>query len=108
MKLLVTGGARFIGSHLAAGLCRLGRVRVLANFSTGSRENLADINPEPIDSAIVDRDTVRRMEGIDPWPSRRGNGDRAGVRRAAACVRRRQCHRAAAQACGTQLLRRWQ
>lgn len=38
---LVTGGAGFIGSHLAARLLRDGhRVRVLDNLSTGRRENL--------------------------------------------------------------------
>jgi nucleoside-diphosphate-sugar epimerase len=43
MKALVTGGAGFIGSHLASRLVRDGHdVRVLDNFSTGSRSNLAD------------------------------------------------------------------
>jgi len=39
---LVTGGAGFIGSHVAERLLRDGhQVRVLDNFSSGSRENLA-------------------------------------------------------------------
>ncbi len=39
---LVTGGAGFIGSHVAERLLRDGhRVRVLDNFSSGRRENLA-------------------------------------------------------------------
>jgi nucleoside-diphosphate-sugar epimerase len=42
MRTLVTGGAGFIGSHLAGRLLRDGHeVRVLDNFSTGSRPNLA-------------------------------------------------------------------
>jgi UDP-glucose 4-epimerase len=41
MKLLVTGGAGFIGSHIVERLVKEGfEVRVLDNFSTGHRENL--------------------------------------------------------------------
>jgi UDP-glucose 4-epimerase len=44
MKILVTGGAGFIGSHLTERLVREGHdVRVLDNFSTGRKDNLADI-----------------------------------------------------------------
>ncbi len=40
--VLVTGGGGFIGSHVAERLVREGdRVRVLDNFATGNRENLA-------------------------------------------------------------------
>lgn len=41
MKALVTGGAGFIGSHIAEALLARGdSVRVLDNFSTGRRENI--------------------------------------------------------------------
>lgn len=42
MRVLITGGAGFIGSHLAELLLRRGfAIRVLDDFSTGRRENLA-------------------------------------------------------------------
>jgi UDP-glucose 4-epimerase len=43
-RVLITGGAGFIGSHVTAELLRRGNaVRVIDNFSTGSRENLAAV-----------------------------------------------------------------
>lgn len=47
MRALVTGGAGFIGSHLAAHLLERGaHVRVLDNFATGRRSNLASLGPD--------------------------------------------------------------
>ncbi|MCL4866382.1 MAG: SDR family NAD(P)-dependent oxidoreductase, partial [Gemmatimonadales bacterium] len=44
MKCLVTGGAGFIGSHVADRLARDGhRVRVVDNLSTGSEANLESV-----------------------------------------------------------------
>ena len=40
MKVLITGGAGFIGSHLAEELSKNYKVTVLDNFSTGRRKNL--------------------------------------------------------------------
>ncbi len=43
-RILVTGAAGFIGSHVAQSLLRAGhQVRTIDNFSTGSRGNLASI-----------------------------------------------------------------
>ena len=44
MKLLITGGAGFIGSHLSARLIEMGHsVIALDNLSTGSAENIAGL-----------------------------------------------------------------
>ena len=60
---LVTGGAGFIGSSLARALLARGDgVRIVDNFSTGKRENLADIakDIELIEGDIRDRATTAR------------------------------------------------
>ena len=45
MKILVTGGAGFIGSHIAEYLVQRGDdVTILDNFNTGKKDNLAKIN----------------------------------------------------------------
>lgn len=70
-KILVTGGAGFIGSHLAETLLDQGHaVTVLDNFSTGKRENLASFQNHPeftlIEGDIRDLPTCRRAaEGMD-------------------------------------------
>ncbi len=65
---LVTGGAGFIGSHLAEALAGKGvRVRVLDDLSTGRRENIAHLGDrvELIEASILDPDAVREaMEGV--------------------------------------------
>ena len=48
MHVLITGGAGFIGSHLAGALLRRGdSVSVLDNLSTGSAENIEDLREHP-------------------------------------------------------------
>ncbi len=43
MKIVITGGAGFIGSHLAERLCPRHEVVVIDNLSSGSMENLAGL-----------------------------------------------------------------
>jgi len=58
-KVLVTGGGGFIGSHLVERLLRDGRdVRVLDNFSTGHRHNLADVEVELVEGDIQSYERV--------------------------------------------------
>jgi UDP-glucose 4-epimerase len=97
---LITGGAGFIGSHLADRLAGMGRrVRVLDDLSTGRRENLDYLSArhgdrvEVVVGDIRDRETVARaMQGVrhvlheaalpsversvrDPWTSHEVNVD---------------------------------
>lgn len=68
-KVLVTGGAGFIGSNLADELIRQGaRVSIIDNFATGFRENLDEITGEFdfIEGDITDIDTVSKaVEGVE-------------------------------------------
>lgn len=66
MKILITGGAGFIGSHLAASFRGRASVRVLDNFRTGHARNLAGLDVELIEGSILDRPLVARaVEGVD-------------------------------------------
>jgi nucleoside-diphosphate-sugar epimerase len=63
VKVLVTGGAGFIGSHLAQALVGAGhRVRVLDNLYSGRRENL---------KAVKDDVEILRGDCADPSAARR-------------------------------------
>ena len=68
-RMLVTGGAGFIGSHLAARLAREGyAVRVLDNLSTGSKDNIAAIggDVEFLHADLTDAESVARaVEGVE-------------------------------------------
>ncbi|MFJ2769043.1 NAD-dependent epimerase/dehydratase family protein [Streptomyces sp. NPDC087300] len=63
MDIVITGGAGFIGSNLARTLTEhseINRIRVIDNLSTGSKENLADLDVRFVegdvqDAALLDR-----------------------------------------------------
>ena len=66
---LVTGGAGFIGSHIASALSAGGaRVRILDDLSTGHRENLDEIGGD-IDftqGSVADEDLLNKvLEGVE-------------------------------------------
>lgn len=67
--VLVTGGAGFIGSHLVERLLEEGaRVRVMDDFSTGARGNLAPAvgRVEVVEGSVTDPWTCRRAcDGVD-------------------------------------------
>lgn len=66
---LVTGGAGFIGSHIATALVERGdRVRVFDNLSTGHRSNLDHLGPrvELIEGDLTDAIAVRQaVQGVE-------------------------------------------
>ncbi|PIZ18292.1 LPS biosynthesis protein WbpP, partial [Candidatus Desantisbacteria bacterium CG_4_10_14_0_8_um_filter_48_22] len=69
MKILVTGGAGFIGSHIVEELVKRGdTVRVLDNFATGKRENLTPFagKIEMVEGDLRDFDTVKKaVQGME-------------------------------------------
>ncbi len=69
MRVLITGGASFIGSHLADSLLREGHeVAVIDNLSTGSEENIAHLLSHP--GFSFHRDTIFHLELIASLISR--------------------------------------
>lgn len=63
MKILITGGAGFIGSNLADRLLSEGHeVLVIDNYSTGRRDNLApQRNLSIVEGSIVDATLVDKL-----------------------------------------------
>ena len=66
-KVLVTGGAGFIGSNLTRALLERGdEVRVLDNFSTGNRANLAGLDIEVIEGELRSYERVHNaVRGVE-------------------------------------------
>lgn len=66
MRVLVTGGAGFIGSHIVEHFQGEAGIRVLDSLRSGYRENLQGLEHEFIEGSITDRATVREaVEGVD-------------------------------------------
>jgi nucleoside-diphosphate-sugar epimerase len=67
--VLVTGGAGFIGSHIAAAVRERGaRVRIIDDLSTGHIENIAEIGGDIdfIKASLTDRNAVKRaLEDVE-------------------------------------------
>jgi UDP-glucose 4-epimerase len=71
MNVLLTGGAGFVGSHLAEALLDQGhRVQVIDDLSTGSMDNIAHLKNRPgfdyrIDSIMDESLTAELVDGCD-------------------------------------------
>ncbi|RZU34129.1 UDP-glucose 4-epimerase [Blastococcus saxobsidens] len=68
-RLLITGGAGFVGSNLARAALRsdaITSVRVLDDFSTGSRRNLAGVDVDLVEGSLLDPDALESaVRGVD-------------------------------------------
>ncbi|MFD0896087.1 NAD-dependent epimerase/dehydratase family protein [Luteolibacter ambystomatis] len=67
MKILVTGGSGFIGSHIVEHYQdKAEEIRVLDNLRTGYRHNLDGLKHTFIEGSITDRELVKKaVEGVD-------------------------------------------
>lgn len=66
MRILVTGGAGFIGSHIVELFQGKAEVRVLDNLRSGYLHNIAPFEKEFIEGSILDKDILAKaMEGVD-------------------------------------------
>jgi UDP-glucose 4-epimerase len=66
MRLLITGGAGFIGRNIAEHFHGQAEVRVLDDLRCGLRNNLHGLKCQLIVGSILDRDLVREaMKGVD-------------------------------------------
>jgi len=66
MRVLITGGAGFIGRHISEHFQHRAEVRVLDNLRSGFKSNLGSLDCQLIIGSILDRDLVREaMAGVD-------------------------------------------
>ena len=66
MRILITGGAGFIGSHLVEHFQGRASIRVLDNLSTGSMKYLKGFEVELIEGSNLNRSLVSEaVKGVD-------------------------------------------
>ena len=66
MRILITGGAGFIGSHIAEYFQGKAEIRILDNLRSGNMRNIRDLDVEFIRGDVRDRvKLARAMEGVD-------------------------------------------
>ena len=66
MKIFVTGGAGFIGSHIVEHFSGNAEIVVLDNLRTGNKNKIQGLDAEFIEGDIQNRDLVRKcMKGVD-------------------------------------------
>ncbi len=65
-RVMVTGGAGFIGSHLVEVLSERNKVFVYDDLSTGALRNLDDLDAELVVGSLLDQDLLyRTVKGMD-------------------------------------------
>jgi UDP-glucose 4-epimerase len=64
MDIAVTGGAGFIGSHIAEELQKEHEVKVIDNLSSGRKQNIPE-NLELVESDIKDEDLEKHLKDVD-------------------------------------------
>src|ERR1043166_1951365 len=66
MRVLITGGAGFIGRHISEYSQDRAEVRVIDNLRSGLKSNLSGLKCELIVGSVLDRDLVREaMRDVD-------------------------------------------
>ncbi len=66
MNILITGGAGFIGSHIAEHFNKKASIKVLDNFRSGYKENLNGFDAEIIEGSVTDTEIVKKaVRGVD-------------------------------------------